>query len=220
MALPFAFTGNVNPTGEELDADLAALGALTPIPCVVAGTNTITLTPQANTPTVAAYANYGQFSGVASATNTGAVTVQVGSLAAINVYKDTIAGPVLLTGGEIVQNTKLLLMYDSTLNGGAGGFHLISPSAQMVRNHTTTSSIALGAMNPQSGSTATVTLAGTSVGDVVLIGFPASPSIGLSWQGFIPNAGTVVLQVFNQFSSATVTPTSGSYRISTQGYIA
>jgi hypothetical protein len=86
MSLPFAFTGNVTPTGEQLDADLAALGALTPIPCTVSGTNTISLTPIGNVPNVAAYANYGQFSGVAAATNTGAVTVAVGSLAPLAVY--------------------------------------------------------------------------------------------------------------------------------------
>jgi hypothetical protein len=218
MALPYAFTNNTSPTGEELDADLAALGALTPIPCTIAGTNTLTLATNTNTPTVSAYANYGLFTGIAAATNTGSATGAVGSLAALNIYKDTIGGPVLLSGGEIVINTKVLLMYDSTLNTGAGGFHLIAPPSVATRVKTTTASITLGAILPQQGSTATVTLGGTSVADVISIGFPASPSIGLNWQGFVPNAGTVVLQVFNLFAAVTVTPSAGSYRVTAQGY--
>jgi hypothetical protein len=216
MALPFAFTGNVTPTGEELDADLAALGALVPIPCTVAGTNSLTLTPEANTPTPA-YAPYSQYSAIAAATNTTAVVAQVGSLASLAVYKDTNAGPVQLSGQEIVANTKLLLMYDPTLNAGAGGFHLISPAAANVRSHNTVASIALAALGPQSGTIATVPLGGTSIGDVIDIGFPSLVSIGLSWQGYVPNAGTVVLSVFNG-TSGTVTPNPGNYTIATRGY--
>lgn len=217
MALPFAFTGNIAPTGEELDADLAALGALTPIPCVAAGTSAITLTPAANTPTVVGYTNYAQFSAVAPSTNTGAVTAQVGSLAALSVYKDTIAGPVLLTGNEIVANTKLLVMYDSALNSGAGGFHLISPPSANTRNHTTTASIGLAALLPQTGTTATILLGGVSVGDIVAIGFPSLASVALAWNGYVGTLGTVTLNAFNM-SSATVTPPAGVYRIDVTGY--
>lgn len=218
MALPFAFTGNTAPTGEQLDADLNALGALVPIPCAVSGTNAISLTPEANTPTPA-YAPYSQFSGIASATNESLVTAQVGSLAALAVYKDTIVGPVPLSGREIVLNTKLLLMYDPALNAGSGGFHLISPASANVRNHNTVASIALGALAPQSGSIAAVLLAGTSVGDVVDIGFPASVSIGLAWLGYVPFAGTVTLNAFNM-SAATITPNAGNYTVATRGYVA
>lgn len=216
MALPFAFTGNVTPTGEELDADLAALGALVPIPCAVAGTNIITLTPEANTP-IPAYAPYSQFSGIAAATNTTAVNAQVGSLPSLAVYKDTLVGPVQLSGQEIVANTKLLLMYDPTLNSGAGGFHLISPAAANVRSHNTVASIALAALLPQTGTITTVPLAGTSIGDVVDLGFPSLVSVGLSWLGYVPNAGTVVLSAFNA-TSGTVTPNAGTYTIATRGY--
>jgi hypothetical protein len=216
MALPFAFTVNTTPTGEQLDADLAALGALTPIPCVVAGSNNISLTPEANTP-VPAYAPYSQFSGVAAGTNNTQVTAQVGSLAALAVYKDTIVGPVQLSGGEIVQNTKLLLMYDPTLNAGSGGFHLISPASANVRTHNTVASIALAALLPQTGTVAIVPLAGTSIGDVIDIGFPASVSVGLAYVGYVPNAGTVNLNIFNM-TSGTVTPNAGNYTVAARGY--
>jgi hypothetical protein len=218
MPLPTAFTGNVTPTGEELDGDLAALGALTPIPCVAAGTNTITLIPDANTPTVTAYASFTQFTAVAAGTNTGPVTAQVGSLASLSVYKDTADGPVPLTGGEIVLNTKLWLMYDPALNSGAGGFHLISPVGLVTRNLHTTASISITAIPPFSGSTATVLLAGCSIGDIVTLGFPSLASIGLSWQGYVNNAGTITLNVFNLFSLATVTPNVGVYTLETRGF--
>jgi len=217
MALPTAFTGNLTPTGEELDADLAALGALTPIPCTVAGTNTITFTPLANTPTVSAYSSYMQFTGIATATNTGAVTAVIGSLTGLSVYKDTIVGPVALSGGEIVINCKIILMYDPTLNGGAGGFHLISTPSGVTRDHTTIASISLAALLPQTGTTSTVLLGGTSIGDIVSIGFPSLASVALAWNGYVNNAGTVTLNTFNM-SSGTVTAPSGVYTVNARGY--
>lgn len=218
MALPFAFTGNVTPTGEQLDANFAALGALVPIPCGVAGTNAITLTPEADTPTPA-YAPYAQYTGIAAGTNTLAVKAQIGALALLDVYKDTVAGPVLLSGGEIVLNTKLILMYDPALAGGAGGFHLVSPPSANTRVHHTTAAIAFGALLPQTGTTATVLLGGTSVGDIVGIGFPSLVSVGLNWNGYVNNAGTVTLVAFNM-SAGTVTPNAGNYAIETRGLIA
>ena len=219
MALPTAFTGNVTPTGEELDGDLAALGALTPIPCTASGTNAITLTPNANTPTVTAYAPYSQFTAIAAGTNgAGGVTAQVGSLASLNVYKDVGSGPQPLTGKEIVLNTKLWLMYDPTLNSGAGGFHLISPIPSTTRDLTTTASISLAALAPFTGTVSTVLLPGTSIGDIVSLGFPSLVSIGLAWSGYVNNAGTVTLTVFNLFSVATVTPNPGFYTINARGF--
>ena len=217
MALPVVFTGNVNPTGEELDLDLNTLGGLVPTPCTAAGTNTITLTPLANTPTPS-YISFSQYTAVAAATNTGPVTAQVGALAALNVYKDTANGPILLTGMEIVLNTKLWLMYDPALNTGSGGFHLISPPGISTRDHTTTASISLAALLPQSGTTATVLVGGTSIGDIVTLGYPSLVSVGLSWLGYVNNAGTVTLNVFNSFSLATVTPNAGNYTVNTRGY--
>lgn len=218
MALPHTFDGQTTPQMSELDDNFAALGRLTPLPCGITGTNAVTLTPEADNPTLAAYSNYIILTGVAAATNTGATTAQYAALAALLVYKDTIAGPTALTGGEIVANTKLMLMYDSTLNSGNGGFHLISPPSSAVRNHTTTSSVTLGAILPGTGSVVTILLGGTSVGDIITVGFPASPSIGLSWQGYVPGPGTVNLQVVNMLASVTITPTAGLYRVAAAGY--
>lgn len=219
MALPNTFANETSPDMIELDENFSAVGALTPIPGTLAGTNAITHTPLTDTPTVAAYSNYMQFTGVSAATNTGAATFQVGSLAALAIYKDTAAGPVALTGGEIVQNTKLILMYDSALNSGAGGFHIVSPASQVVREATTLISLTYGAIPPNGASTATVTLAGCSVADIVGIGFPGFPSVGLVWTASVPFQGSVCINAFNAFwTLTTITPASGLYRITTRGY--
>jgi len=216
MALPFAFTGNTTPTGEQLDADFNALGALVPLPCTVAGTNAITLTPLTDTPTPA-YAPYAQYTGIASATNTTTVVAQVGALAQLPVFKDTVAGPVQLSGREIVQNTKLILMYDPTLNSGGGGFHLVSPPAANTRSNSTTASIGLAALLPQTGTLTTVLLSSVQVGDTIDLGFPTLVSLGLIWQGYVNNVGTVALTVFNM-TSGTVTPNAGTYMIAARGF--
>ena len=126
MALPYSFSANTSPTGVQLDANQAALGAQGIVPCTVSGTNTLTLTQLSNTSTVAAYANYNKYSGIAAATNTGAMTARVGALAALNVYKGGPAAPVACAGGELIIGCAFTLTYDSALNSGAGGFHLTS----------------------------------------------------------------------------------------------
>ena len=124
MPLPVTFANLTAPTLPELDQNFAALGALTTIPCVISGTNALSLTPATNTPSINTYANYQPFSGVIVNANTGPTTAQVGALNFLTVYKDTSAGPVALSGGELIPNTLATFTYDSALNSGAGGFHL------------------------------------------------------------------------------------------------
>lgn len=140
MSLPFSFGAVTTAQTPWLDSNFAALGALTAIPCAVAGTNTLTLTPQASTPTIAAYVNYQPFSGIAANTNGSAVTAQVGGLAALNVYKDTASGPIALSGGEITAGNLIYLTYDGALNTGSGGFHLMpaGPTAAAAQSGTST----------------------------------------------------------------------------------
>lgn len=66
-------------------------------------------------------------------TNTGATTLTVGSTAAKNVYRRTIAGPVPLIGNEIVAGQLVEVWYDGTqyelssmLSGLSGGFGYLS----------------------------------------------------------------------------------------------
>src|ERR1700691_2684327 len=114
----------------DLDENFGQLALQSLNPASVSGTNTLVLTVTATQPPIAAYANYVSFSAVASATNTGATTAQVGALAALPGYKDSITGPVALVGGEIVAGNLFILVYDNALNTGAGGFHLVHQASQ------------------------------------------------------------------------------------------
>lgn len=149
MTLPTTFgplTGQIPLS--DLDANFAALGAISTIPCGVTGTNTISLTPLANTPSIPAYANYMAFSGIAAASNTGPATAGVGNLQNLQIYKDTPTGPSALTGGEIVSGNLITLTYDGSLPG----FHL-----------ETGINTAAGTFLPLGGGTLTGTMQGTSI---------------------------------------------------------
>lgn len=167
MTLPTSFSNNTSPTGPQLDGNFSAVGALTVIPCTAAGTNTIVMTPNTNTPTVTAYANYGRYSGVAAATNTGATQARVGSLSLLNVYRDTPSGPVALAGGEIVINCAFTLVYDSALNSGAGGFHLVSQANSFPYTGGTLSNATITMIN---GTLSTVVMSGASIAAPTLTG--------------------------------------------------
>lgn len=132
MALPFSFTAVTAATGADLDDNFAAVGALAAISCSLSGTNAVTATPFTNAPTVSAYTNNALFSGVVASTNTAAVTFRVGTLPPLPVYKDSISGPVALSGGEQTAGNLAMWAYDGTLNSGTGGFHLFNPLAQAV----------------------------------------------------------------------------------------
>lgn len=226
-------------TTVQLDANFSILSGLTPIPCTVAGTNTLTLTSVAGAATIAAYANYMRFTGIAAQSNTGPVTAQFGSLAALNVYKDTIAGPVVLIGGEIVQNNEITLIYDLALNSGSGGFHLktgvtelvgqtiiaenlsVSPSTTLSRlrqaNVTTSFGVvAVGAA--ASVSISPVNLSGAQVGDFVAVGFPVTPQLGIGYVGYLSATGTVVLRAFN-YTAASIAAFTATLTVEARGYI-
>ena len=125
MPLPFAFAAVSNATGQDLDNNFNALGAITPIPCSVSGSNSIQLTALINAPTISAYATYQAFVGQVAGTNTAPVTAAVGSLPFKPVFKDSPAGPVQLTGGEMVVGNVFSLLYDPVLDSAQGGFHLV-----------------------------------------------------------------------------------------------
>lgn len=125
MALPFTYANLTTAQMSSLDTMFQAVGLLGAVPCTVAGANTLTLSPNANTPVVSVLANYTLFSGVVVTTNTAAVSVAIGGLTALPLYKDTPAGPANLIAGDLVASDFLLIAYDSALNSGNGGFHLL-----------------------------------------------------------------------------------------------
>ena len=129
------FANLTQPTLPQLDGNLGILAVSAPVPCTVAGTiNALILTPN-NLGLPLFYGVGLQFVGIATNTNTGPVNAMiVGLPGTYNVYKDTSGGPVLLTGGEIVQNCELTLIFDPALNSSAGGFHLVSLPAAGAAN--------------------------------------------------------------------------------------
>jgi hypothetical protein len=244
MSLPFQFANVTTLVTSQLDANYNALGALAHIPCSASGTNSIALTPLSTAPSVTGYQNYSQFSFIAAGTNNTSVTAQVLGFASLPVYKDTEAGPVALTGQEIVKNCANIILYDSTLNGGGGGFHLESNAAVLNLTGGTISGPTLFTGPVQFGSAAntslsnvvsvagsigwpsigattstvsTLALAGCSVGDVVSLGTPASIPTGITFFGYVPNAGTVTIQALNVTGGA-ITPVAGTYRATAQRY--
>jgi hypothetical protein len=154
-----------------LDGNFSALAQMGVVPCGMSGSSTLTLVPSlgASGPPVTAYADYQAFIAIANATNIGSVLLRVSGLGALAVYRDTPAGPVTLTGGEIVQLNACLFVYDSLLNASAGGFHLISGGA-FSKAAATTVSASTGATIPASAIT------GNSLGQGVVVraGSPSS----------------------------------------------
>lgn len=229
------FGSDTTPALPDLDQNFQAFGVLAPIPCSVAGTNALVFTQngpnQASSVELAAYENYVAICGIAASTNTGAVTAQVGTLAVLNVYKDTIAGPAALTGGEIVSGNAFTLTYDSALNTGGGGWHLVSTTANagatitpaLVRASTgiqigsttqptltailsqiatlTYTSIVPGASQDQSFS-----MTGLTATDVLAAGLPVPASSGLSYQAYLGGGATVTVRALNATAASTITP--------------
>jgi hypothetical protein len=122
MALPFTFAtlpAGLTPAA-DLDTNFAAVASLGVIPCTATGTNSLTLTPIANTPNVQAYVGFQLFGFVAPATSTGAVTIAVSALSATNVYL-----PNGVTQANVVAGVYYIVQFNTALNSGAGGFQMI-----------------------------------------------------------------------------------------------
>ncbi len=239
MPLPVTFGPLDSPVAlADLDTNFAAVGALGTLFCTVAGSDALTFTLAANTPTISAYANYLRFAAIAVSDNTTAVTAQVGALAVLNVYKDSINGPAVLFGGEIQAGSLIILTYDSALNSGSGGFHLqtgsailkgetINPGAMFIgasggtlsamipRNTSTLTGVSLAFSVAAANSTTdvTTTLSGVSLGDYVIVAPPvAAMTAGLAYSGWVPAAGSVNVRQAN-VTAATVGTINGTFGI-------
>ena len=197
------FANLTGPTLPELDANLSILTYLAPVACTVSGTNTLTLTVANGGTTIAAYQQNMTVTAIAAATNTGGVTAQFGSLAALTVYKDTPQGPIALTGGEIVQNCALTLWYDSALASGSGGFHLQNPTNRFSTLATITYTASI---LPGGAVQNTIALAGTAVNDIISLGLPAAPPASIGFSAYVSAAGSIVLRASNLTPAATITP--------------
>ena len=113
-------------TLEQIWRQVAAGVSSTPCTSVHSGASKYTLTPMLQSEGARTYGNYMPFIMVADATSNGAVTALVTSqgkpLAEIKVYKTN--GAAQAVAGDIVLNSLYLFIYNSALDGGAGGFVL------------------------------------------------------------------------------------------------
>lgn len=208
-----ALTG---PTLPELDTNLLTLAQASSLPCVVSGAaNALILTPVAGMPPVAALLNYMSFTAIAASTNSGATTVQIGAIPALNAYKDTPAGPVAMVGTEIVQNCAYSFVYDSTLNASAGGFHvnaltavngsLINPSAIQLGTNAATltrfisarATVTFTVVPANSSQDQVATVTGVQLADAIQLGLPATVTAGLMFNAFVPAAGSITVRAAN-----------------------
>jgi hypothetical protein len=96
------------------------------VPCTATGQNVIALTPILHREGAAVYANYETWVAVAAQTSTGSVTAFVTDgqtpLATLKVYKTN--GAAQAGAGDVVAAGLYLFIYNSALDGGAGGFVL------------------------------------------------------------------------------------------------
>lgn len=125
MGVPFTFS--TFPAGNfpaaDWDSMWAFSNALGNIACTASGSNTITLTPQTTSPVISSYQQLEKFTFVAVSANTGPVNIAVGSGASIALY--TTGGIAISSPNSIVNNGYYEIVYDATLNSGAGGFRLV-----------------------------------------------------------------------------------------------
>lgn len=127
MAFSVTFAAFTAPVMSQLDGVFTQVGNLGIIPGAVTGTNDLVFTPTAGrTPVITAYFDGMQIAAVAVATNAAAMTARVNALGVLNVYKDSPSGPVVCSGGEVINTNMFALRYNSALNAGAGGWHLIA----------------------------------------------------------------------------------------------
>ena len=130
MALPIIFANlaaGVQPLS-DFDTMFNNAATMSTIACTAGGTaNAITLAPNTNMPTVTAYANYQAFGFVAAATSTGAVTINISGVGALPVYAPN--GTTQLATGSITVSAYYVIVYNSALNSGGGGFQLLGAGA-------------------------------------------------------------------------------------------
>jgi hypothetical protein len=212
------FENNTQNSLVALDNNTITLSAQAPIPCTIAGTNTLTLIQNGAgvvpSSTISAYTTNMSFSGIATGTNTGPVTATVGSVGSLPVFKDTPAGPVQLAGNEIITNNAITLQYDAALNAGNGGFHLISstaitaaaisPTSVQVNGNSTLTNLLSGnsptltftATPGWSGQNQIFTLTGLppnipAIGDFILVNPPSLNAVGVQFTGYVQAVGSL-----------------------------
>ena len=166
-AVPNVFASLTTPSLPNLDNDFTALTPTVVLPCTATGTNGITLTPVASTLTVSAYTDKDRFSFNALNTSTGVMTLQVGALAALNLYKA--GGTVQASSGDVVAGQYYDVAYQASLNSNAGGFVIVNATLATVTSSVSGSRVATmwGAVSG-AGATVQYSFAAPGVGPLAV----------------------------------------------------
>ena len=148
--------------------------------------NTVTITYTGFTATDGTAINF-----IALSTNTGAVTLNPSGFGAISVVKDTTAGPIALTGGEINAGNLISVVYYTTDNS----FHLVN----------TVIASASGATAPLCGTSGLVITNNTSTPNTIIT-VTAAQSLMQTTAGLVINRSSVSINI--NLSTGTVTSTA------------
>lgn len=210
MALPTIFatqpTGNV--PASDLDVNFNAVAAMAITQSAASGTNGITLTPAANQPPVSAYANYQQFSFLPAAIPTGSVSLQVGALASLPLYYTD--GKTQASIGAFTTVQLVVIAYNSALNSGSGGFHIVNvTNLSQVPGTTTNDSAAAGNIGEYISSSVTgVAIANNTITNITTISLtPGDWDVwGLFGTTAAPSTTQTILQAWISTVSATSPP--------------
>lgn len=216
MALPVTFGPLAAATMSQLDQNFTAVSKTGILPCTITGTNALTFTPVTSTQaTITAYYDGMAISGILVANGTGTLTAQYGALPLLPVYHDTLAGPTVAQGHEFFASNLVVLIYDSALAGGSGGWHIqglsLSPQlfslsigsvasitmASITKLFSSVASLTFTSQAAGSSQDKTIAMLGVSVGDVVQIGLPAAPPAGFIFDGRVSVADVVVVRSTN-----------------------
>lgn len=200
-------------SGTADTADLAA-GAVTsakstpgPYWYATAGgsANALTVDPS---PALASYATGAKIVFRATATNTGAATINVNSL---GVKALEIEAGTALQAGAILTGAIYEAVYDSTASAFLITSRLVGPQYL-----TATSALDFANTSAQSSTDLTVTVPGAASGDPVTLGVPnGSVNANSCFTAWVSAADTVTVR-FNNYSSGAIDPASGTFRVTVQ----
>ena len=130
------------------------------IPTTPTGTNALTLTPATNYYLPAAYTNGQMASFLAGNTSTGNMTVQIGGLGFVELFKSTAAQA---STGDIVSGSHYVIQYWGDLNSGSGGFLIINSGSALGASLSTPDQTLSGGANVTSYQIGVITSGAVTV---------------------------------------------------------
>lgn len=77
---------------------------------------------------------------------------------------------------------------------------------------TATAALDFGSIATLTKADLTITVAGATVGDAVMLGLPAAPTSGIVFQAFVSASNTVTVRA-NNYTAGSVDPASATYRV-------